>query len=92
MMMAPVRTNDKRPNVKAFHVFNAIKANANGTSTAVLNFKPSKNGIMTFLTIFDERPVAANGILTSSASNDLGNICPNGPLGFKISGTFATKS
>lgn len=43
-------TNDNRPSVSAFHAFNAINAKANGNKTVVLNFKPSKNGISTFLT------------------------------------------
>lgn len=43
-------TNEMSPNVKAFHAFNAINANANGNKTVVLNFNPSKNGTNTFLT------------------------------------------
>lgn len=51
--MAPVKTRDSKPSVMAFHVLSAISARAKGTRTAVLNFKPSKNGIITFLTNFD---------------------------------------
>lgn len=43
-------TNEMSPSVSAFHAFNAIRAKANGSKTVVLNFKPSKNGINTFLT------------------------------------------
>lgn len=53
--IAAERTIDKSPSVSAFHVFKAIKANASGTNTVVLNFNPSKNGIITFLT--NPRPV-----------------------------------
>lgn len=53
---APVRTKDNNPNVRAFQVFRAINANARGTSTAVLNLRPSKNGTITFFTSFDDRP------------------------------------
>lgn len=48
--IAAERTIDKSPSVSAFQVFRAINANASGTSTVVLNFNPSKNGIITFLT------------------------------------------
>lgn len=48
-------TNEIRPNVSAFHAFNAINANANGNKTVVLNFSPNKNGTKTFLT--SPRPV-----------------------------------
>lgn len=51
-------TNDNRPSVSAFHAFSAINAKANGNKTVVLNFKPSKNGINTFLT----RPRPTYGI------------------------------
>lgn len=54
--IAPVKTILRRPNVKAFHVFSAIKANIRGTKTAVLNLRPNRKGTMTFLTTFD-RPV-----------------------------------
>lgn len=53
--IAPVRTRDSKPRVMAFHVLRAIKAKASGTRTAVLNLRPSKNGIITFLTNL-ERP------------------------------------
>lgn len=53
--IAPVRTKDNKPRVKAFQVLSAISAKASGTRTAVLNFNPNKNGTITFLTIF-ERP------------------------------------
>lgn len=53
--MAPVRTKDSRPSVKAFQVFNAMRAKARGTRTAVLNFKPNRNGTIIFFTAF-ERP------------------------------------
>lgn len=55
--IAAERTIDKSPSVRAFHVFKAIKANASGTKTVVLNFNPSKNGIITFLT--NPRPVGS---------------------------------
>lgn len=53
---APVRTKDNNPRVRAFQVFRAINANARGTRMAVLNFRPSKNGTITFFTSFDDRP------------------------------------
>ena len=43
-------TKEMSPRVSAFQAFNAIRAKANGSNTVVLNFKPSKNGINTFLT------------------------------------------
>lgn len=56
MRSAPVRTKDSNPKVNAFQVFKAINANARGTRIAVLNFRPNKNGTITFLTNFDDRP------------------------------------
>lgn len=53
---APVSTSDSKPKVRAFHVFKAISAKASGTSTAALNFSPSKKGNITFLITFEERP------------------------------------
>lgn len=57
MAIAPVNTNERRANVTAFQVFRAIRVKASGTNTAVLNFKPNRNGKITFLTIFEERPI-----------------------------------
>ena len=54
-------TNERRPNVNAFQAFNAIKAKANGNKTVVLNFKPTKNGIRTFLTRL--RPVEDKSVV-----------------------------
>lgn len=53
MTKAPVKTKDNSPRVKAFQVLSAIKAKASGTKTAVLNFKPNKNGTIIFFTALD---------------------------------------
>lgn len=74
----------------AFHVLRAIKARASGTRTAVLNLRPKRKGIMTFLTNF-ERPVTASGTLTSSCTKDLGTKELKAPPSRNGDGTLATK-
>lgn len=49
MTMAPDKTREMRPRVRAFQVFRAMRASAKGTRTEALNLRPSRKGRITFL-------------------------------------------
>lgn len=48
MTMAAERTTERRPSVRAFHVFNAIRAIAMGMKVVALILSPTRNGTITF--------------------------------------------
>lgn len=50
IIRAPERTRERRPRVRAFQVFRAMRARARGSRAVALNFRPSRKGMITFLT------------------------------------------
>lgn len=48
MTMAPDRTRDSRPRVRAFHVLSAMRERARGMRAVVLNLSPRMKGSTTF--------------------------------------------